>query len=150
MRLVIQKVKNSNIIVKEKTYAKINKGVLVFVGIEETDTSKDIDIAAKKITNLELIPYSNGKFGKNIKKAKEEIMLIPQFTLCANLIKNKISFSNAKKPKFARKMFDRLVEKLKTKGLKVVSGKFGSYMKIRYINDGPVNFYLDTSLISSK
>ncbi|MBU3935066.1 D-tyrosyl-tRNA(Tyr) deacylase [Patescibacteria group bacterium] len=146
MRILIQKVESASIFINKQKISQIDSGLLIFVGIDEQDDKSDIDTAVSLITQNRLIPDENGKFCFSLKDKNQPLLVIPQFTLCAQFSGKKPNFLKAKKPALAIKIFDNLVSSLISQKTTVVTGKFGAYMKVHCINDGPVNFYFDTKL----
>lgn len=142
MRALIQKVSSAKVEVKNKTISSINDGLLIFIGIYFNDTLNDIDKLYKKILNIRLFEDKN-QF--SVLDVQGEILLVSQFTLCADTKRgNRPSFKSAMEPKSAKKMFDCLVNKFKNSKLKIKEGKFGETMDITLKNNGPMTIFLDT------
>ena len=142
MRELIQKVSSAKVEVKNKTISSINDGLLIFIGIYFNDTLNDIDKLYNKILNIRLFEDKN-QF--SVLDVQGEILLVSQFTLCADTKRgNRPSFKSAMEPKSAKKMFDFLVNKFKNSKLKIKEGKFGETMDITLKNNGPMTIFLDT------
>tara|TARA_B000000441_G_C21709273_1_gene331369 strand:+ start:279 stop:713 length:435 start_codon:yes stop_codon:yes gene_type:complete len=142
MRALIQKVSSAKVEVKNKTISSINDGLLIFIGIYFNDTLNDIDKLYNKILNIRLFEDKN-QF--SVLDVQGEILLVSQFTLCADTKRgNRPSFKSAMEPKSAKKMFDCLVNKFKNSKLKIKEGKFGETMDITLKNNGPMTIFLDT------
>ena len=142
MRALIQKVSSAKVDVENKTISSINDGLLIFIGIYFNDTLNDIDKLYNKILNIRLFEDKN-QF--SVLDVKGEILLVSQFTLCADTKRgNRPSFKSAMEPKSAKKMFDCLVNKFKNSKLKIKEGKFGETMDITLKNNGPMTIFLDT------
>ena len=142
MRALIQRVSSAKVEVKNKTISSINDGLLIFVGIYFNDTLNDIDKLYNKILNIRLFEDKN-QF--SVLDVEGEILLVSQFTLCADTKRgNRPSFKSAMGPKSAKKMFDCLVNKFKNSKLKIKEGKFGETMDITLKNNGPMTIFLDT------
>ena len=142
MRALIQKVSSAKVEVKNKTISSINDGLLIFIGIYFNDTLNDIDKLYNKILNIRLFEDKN-QF--SVLDVQGEILLVSQFTLCADTKRgNRPSFKSAMEPKSAKKMFDFLVNKFKNSKLKIKEGKFGETMDITLKNNGPMTIFLDT------
>ena len=142
MRALIQKVSSAKVDVENKTISSINDGLLIFIGIYFNDTINDIDKLYNKILNIRLFEDKN-QF--SVLDVKGEILLVSQFTLCADIKRgNRPSFKSAMEPKSAKKMFDCLVNKFKNSKLKIKEGKFGETMDITLKNNGPMTIFLDT------
>jgi len=125
---------------------KINKGLLIFVGISKSDTNSDIEYVVDKSVNLRLFPDVNGKFHFSVRDIKGELMVISQFTLYGETRRGRRpSFSDAMGPVEAEDIFNKVIQRFKSNsGLAVAEGQFGSHMDIKLINDGPVTIWLDS------
>lgn len=144
MRALIQRVTSANVKVDGKIVGKIGKGFLVFLGIYEEDTEEKIEKLTKKIINLRIFNDENDKMNLSIKDVKGEILLISQFTLCADTKKgNRPSFVSAKNPKDANMIYEKTIENIKNENIVVEKGIFGADMKVELLNDGPVTILLD-------
>lgn len=145
MRAVIQRVKSASVKIEKKPISSIKQGYVVLLGIAEEDSQQDIDLMAGKIKNLRIFEDSDGKMNKAIIDIEGDVLVVPQFTLLADLDKGRRpSFSAAAKPGKAENIYTQVIDKLKSKGLRVFSGVFGAHMQIELINDGPVTIMLDT------
>jgi len=145
MRLIIQRVSQAKVTVNKKIVGQINKGFLVFLGVAQNDTEKELDWLVRKLVNLRITADKNNKMNLSLKDVKGEILVISQFTLFANCKKgNRPSFIKAANPQKAEKFYNLFIKKLKTYNLKVNSGVFGAMMQISLINDGPVTIILDS------
>lgn len=145
MKALVQRVNFSNLKIEGEIYSKINKGLLVLLGIEKEDTQKDIDYIVKKVTNLRIFEDEKGKMNLSVKDIEGEIMLVSQFTLCADCSGgNRPSFINAQLPDIANKMYEEVIEKIKQLGITVQTGVFGADMKINLENDGPVTIMIES------
>ena len=144
MRVLIQRVTSASVKVDGKIVGKIGKGFLVFLGIYEEDTEEKIEKLTKKIINLRIFNDENDKMNLSIKDVKGEILLISQFTLCADTRKgNRPSFVSAKNPKDANKIYEKIIESIRNENIIVEKGIFGADMKVELLNDGPVTILLD-------
>ena len=144
MRVLIQRVTSASVKVDGKIVGKIGKGFLVFLGIYEEDTEEKIEKLTKKIINLRIFNDENDKMNLSIKDVKGEILLISQFTLCADIRKgNRPSFISAKNPKDANMIYEKTIENIKNENIVVEKGIFGADMKVELLNDGPVTILLD-------
>jgi D-aminoacyl-tRNA deacylase len=146
MRAVIQRVLETSVKVEGEIIARINKGLLVFVGVENTDTQEDILWLSAKIAKMRIFSDENGLMNKSVIDTQGEIVLVSQFTLFANTKKgNRPSFTDSAKPKIAISIYKDLIKQLETDlGKSIQSGEFGADMKISLINDGPVTICMDT------
>jgi D-tyrosyl-tRNA(Tyr) deacylase len=144
MRVVIQRSKNANVIINNKIYNEIEKGIVLFVCFESTDTEADIDYMVKKVTNLRIFDDEDGIMNKSIKDIEGEILSISQFTLLADVKKgNRPSYIKAMRPDEATKLYDIFNEKL-NKEIPTKTGIFGSDMTINIANDGPITIIIDS------
>ena len=143
MKVVVQRVINSSVLIDSKDEEKIDKGLMVLVGFTYNDTIEDINYIIKKIVNLRIFEVDD-KMTLSVKDINGSILAIPQFTLYANPYKgNRPSFENALEPKEANRLFDIFKEEL-SKNIDAKYGKFGSDMKVSLINDGPVTIIIDS------
>ena len=144
MRALIQRVTSASVKVDGEIVGKIGKGFLIFLGIYEEDTEEKIEKLTKKIVNLRIFNDENDKMNLSIKDVKGEILLISQFTLCADTRKgNRPSFVSAKNPKDANVIYEKTIESIRNEGVIVEKGIFGADMKVELLNDGPVTILLD-------
>lgn len=144
MRALIQRVTSASVKVDGEIVGKIGKGFLIFLGVYEEDTEEKIEKLTKKIVNLRIFNDENDKMNLSIKDVKGEILLISQFTLCADTRKgNRPSFVSAKNPKDANVIYEKTIESIRNEGIIVEKGIFGSDMKVELLNDGPVTILLD-------
>ena len=146
MRVVIQRVTNASVTVESKVVAEIQKGLLVFVGIEEADTQEDLDWLVTKITQLRIFNDENEVMNLSVQDIDGDVLVVSQFTLHAATKKgNRPSYIKAAKPDFAIPMYERFVKALELKlGKKVPTGIFGADMKVLLLNDGPVTILIDS------
>ena len=144
MRALIQRVTSASVKVEGRIVGKIGKGFLVFLGIYKEDTEEKIEKLTKKIINLRIFNDENDKMNLSIKDVKGEILLISQFTLCADTRKgNRPSFITAKNPNEANEIYKKTIESIENEGIIVEKGIFGADMKVELLNDGPVTILLD-------
>jgi len=145
LKLVVQRVKKSNLKIKNKLYSSINTGMVILIGISKNDNYEMAKELANKIIKLRIFNDDNGKMNKNIMQIKGEVLVVSQFTLYADTNKgNRPSFINAAKPELAISLYNHFIDELqKLISSKVRTGKFGAEMKIELINDGPVTIILE-------
>ena len=144
MRALIQRVTSASVKVDGEIVGKIGKGFLIFLGVYEEDTEEKIEKLTKKIANLRIFNDENDKMNLSIKEVKGEILLISQFTLCADTRKgNRPSFVSAKNPKDANVIYEKTIESIRNECIIVEKGIFGADMKVELLNDGPVTILLD-------
>ena len=146
MRTVIQRVANASVTVEAKVVSEIQKGLLVFVGIEEADSQEDLDWLVTKITQLRIFNDENEVMNLSVQDIDGDVLVVSQFTLHAATKKgNRPSYIKAAKPDIAIPMYERFVKTLESKlGKKVPTGIFGADMKVLLLNDGPVTIQMDS------
>ena len=144
MKALVQRVAHGSVTINSKEIANIDKGLLILLGIFHSDTERDVLKVCKKILNLRIFNDSNDKIYYNIQDIKGEILLISQFTLCANVKKgNRPSFIDAMPPNQAEQLFERVAEGLSLY-VKTKIGQFGSMMSVSLVNEGPMTIMIDT------
>lgn len=145
MITVIQRVLKASVSVEGIVISSIEKGMLVFAGLEKGDNGTDTDYTLKKISELRIFEDSEGKMNRSIADTGGELLVVSQFTLAGNIHKGRRpGFDNAMEPHTAQKMFDDFVGELKKTGISVKTGRFGAHMEVSLINDGPVTFIIDS------
>lgn len=145
MRVVIQRVSKAKVIADGEENGVIDKGFLLLVGVEEEDTSEDVDYLTRKIANMRIFEDEEGKMNLSLREVDGEILSISQFTLHADTKKgNRPSFIKAANPDKADQLYDELNKKLRDEGFNVETGVFGADMQVSLINDGPVTILVDS------
>ncbi len=146
MRSVIQRVSNASVKVDGAITGQIRQGLLVLVGIEDTDGQEDLEWLSGKIVNLRIFNDEEGVMNKSVKDIDGEILVVSQFTLHAATKKgNRPSYIRASKPETAVPMYEKFKQQLATDlGKEIQSGIFGADMKVELLNDGPVTIIIDT------
>jgi D-tyrosyl-tRNA(Tyr) deacylase len=146
MRAVIQRVSEASVTVDENITGIIKNGLLVFLGIEDADTSEDIEWLSSKIVNLRIFNDEYGVMNISLKDNNGDILLVSQFTLHALTKKgNRPSYIRASKPNIAIPLYEQMIARLeKDLGKQIQTGVFGADMKVRLLNDGPVTIVIDT------
>ena len=146
MRIVIQRVSNGSVAVDGKVIGTIQKGLLVFVGIEDADTAEDVIWLSNKIVNLRIFDDERKVPNISVRDIKGEILLVSQFTLQASTKKgNRPSYIKASKAEIAIPLYEKLIRQLENDlGKKIETGEFGADMKIALVNDGPVTIIMDS------
>ena len=144
MKALIQRVSSSQVNVFGKKVGSIEKGLLVFLGLEKQDTRPMAEKMINKIISYRVFPDQNQKMNLSLQDTNGEILVISQFTLAADT-KNgtRAGFSTAMSPTDAESLYDYFIEIAKSSSLKVETGIFGADMKVSLINDGPVTFLLE-------
>jgi D-aminoacyl-tRNA deacylase len=146
MRVVIQRVSEASVTVNESITGSINQGLLVLMGIEDADTSEDIDWLVGKIVNLRIFNDENDVMNRSVLDIGGQILLVSQFTLHASTKKgNRPSYIKASKPEIAVPMYEKMITELAIAlGKPIQTGIFGADMKVRLLNDGPVTITIDS------
>ena len=144
MKVVVQRVLNSSVVIDDKYEEKINKGLMILLGMTYNDGIEDIDYLVNKILNLRIFEKDN-KMNLSVKDINGDILLIPQFTLYANPYDgNRPSFNDALDKEEAEELFCIFKEKISSIYNSVKFGKFGSDMKVSLINDGPITIIIES------
>ena len=146
MKAVIQRVSEASVTIEGKVKSKIEKGLLILLGIEDADSKNDIEWLCKKITNLRIFGDKNGVMNLSVKDIKGAMIVVSQFTLHASTKKgNRPSYLKASKPDIAIPLYESFVEELKiVSELDIQTGEFGADMKVALLNDGPVTIIIDS------
>jgi D-tyrosyl-tRNA(Tyr) deacylase len=146
MRTVIQKVSEASITIEKDKTKKIGPGLLILLGIEESDGQSDIEWLSGKISRLRIFNDDAGIMNLSVLDVKGEIMIVSQFTLHASTRKgNRPSYIKAAAPETAIPLYNSFIEQMQQDlGKTVVTGEFGAYMLISLTNDGPVTISIDT------
>ena len=145
MKLVIQRVLESKVLVNQKIVAQISHGLLVLVGFTANDTVNQVDYLVRKLLALRIFEDDAGKMNLSVNDIHGEILVVSQFTLYADTQKgNRPSFIQAAKPEIAIPLYESFIQKLKqSSDLVIQNGIFGADMKVHLINDGPVTIIME-------
>ena len=145
MKLVIQRVNESNLKIDGNNFSSIGNGMVILIGISKEDDTSKLKKLVTKLSNLRIFNDEFGKMNKNINDIKGEILVVSQFTLYADIKKgNRPSFTNAAKPIIAINIYQKFIDELQAViNTKIKTGQFGADMKIELINDGPVTIILE-------
>lgn len=146
MIAVVQRVTEAAVAIEGSVTSKINKGLLILLGIEEADGDEDIEWLSSKLVSLRIFSDNEGVMNVNVKDDGGDILLVSQFTLLASTKKgNRPSYIKAAKPPIAIPLYEKMIDKLAQElGKAVQTGEFGADMKISLVNDGPVTILIDT------
>lgn len=146
MKAVIQRVAHSSVAIDGETVGSVNQGFMILLGVEQGDTENDVDKLIKKIPVLRIFEDENGKMNLSCIDVDGEMLVISQFTLCADCSHGRRpSFTKSAPPAEAEKLYEYFVDELKKSGVKKVdTGRFGADMKVELLNDGPVTIILDS------
>ena len=146
MRVVIQRVQEASVTIENSIVGEVGLGLLVLLGIEESDTLEDIDYLVKKLNQLRIFSDEEGKMNASIQDVQGSFLVVSQFTLHASTKKgNRPSFIRAAHPDQAIPLYNVFISALnKFANVSVETGEFGADMKVRLLNDGPVTLLLDS------
>ena len=146
MRVVVQRVSQSNVKVSGEVIGEIKEGLMVLVSFVDEDNDTDLDWMTKKIINLRIFNDDEGKMNRSVQDIGGDILLISQFTLHGSTKKgNRPSFIKAAKPDFAKVMYEKFIKVLEQSlGKEIQTGEFGGDMKVSLINDGPTTIIIDS------
>ena len=148
MKAVVQKVKNASVTIENDKVSSIKQGYLILFGAEKGDTKAQADWLANKVSVLRCFPDENGKMNLSIQDIKGEMLIVSQFTLCADIKKGtRPSFDNAMNPSEANELYEYFVSKVKENNIPVQTGVFGAHMEVELLNDGPVTFVIQPPVL---
>ena len=146
MRVVAQRVASASVVVGEDTVGAIGHGLLLFVGVEETDSEVDVNWLSAKLCKLRIFPDAAGVMNRNVSEVGGQVLAVSQFTLFASIKKgNRPSWSRAARGDVSQPLFERFVRQLEMDlGIKVETGVFGADMRVSLTNDGPITLFIDS------
>ncbi len=145
LRAVVQRVKRAAVSVDGKLVSSISAGHLVFLGVEQGDTGKDLEYLADKVVNLRVFEDQQGKMNLSVKDIGGELLVVSQFTLCGDCRKGRRpSFTSAASPDRAEAMYEEFCVLAEEHGVPVKKGVFQAHMEVELVNDGPVTILLDS------
>jgi len=145
MRAVIQRVKESRVVVQGNVVGEIKKGLLVFLGVGEGDGKRDVEYMVQKIHELRIFPDEKGAMNLSCVDVGGEVLVVSQFTLWGDVRKGRRpSFTRAARPEMAKGLYEEVVAGLRQRGIKVETGIFQEMMDVFIVNDGPVTILLDS------
>lgn len=146
MRTVIQRVRHASVTIEGRVKSEIGQGLLILVGVEDSDTQEDINWLAQKIAALRIFDDAEGVMNLSLSDIGGEALVVSQFTLWASYKKgNRPSYIRASRPDKAIPMYEAFCARLsEVLGRPVGTGEFGADMKVELLNDGPVTICMDT------
>ena len=146
MRVVIQRVLHAQVEVNSQSVGRIDKGLLVYLGVGKEDTLKDAEFIAEKLINLRIFPDDAGKMNLSLLDVGGAVLLVSNFTLHGDCRKGRRpGFDDAAQPQLADQLYEKVADLIARQGVSVEKGVFGEYMHVTSTNDGPINFLLDSS-----
>ena len=146
MRAILQRVLNASVKVDGKTIGEIDKGLLVFLGVGDGDTEKDLKYIADKCIGLRIFSDEEDKMNLSLTDVGGQMLVISQFTLYGDCRKGRRpSFTSSMEPVKAKEMYESFIKYVEETDIKTAHGEFGADMKVELINDGPVTLMLDST-----
>ena len=152
MKAVVQRVKRSSVTIDGKVVGEIGQGLMVLLGVSEDDTERECDYLADKIAGLRIFEDDAGKMNRSLLDIQGEMLIVSQFTLCADVHKgNRPSFIESAPPQEANALYEAFCSALSENGVrKVEKGVFGAHMEVSLLNNGPVTILYDTDTWKGK
>jgi D-tyrosyl-tRNA(Tyr) deacylase len=145
VRLVIQRVSRAAVRVDEETVGEIAHGLLILIGVREGDDERTAPRLAVKAAELRIFPDEEGRFNRSLLETGGEALVVSQFTLYGDVRKGRRpSFNDAARPEVAEPLVEAFATALEALGVRVARGRFGAYMQVELVNDGPVTLVLDS------
>ncbi|MCQ2972862.1 MAG: D-aminoacyl-tRNA deacylase [archaeon] len=142
MKLIIQRVSQASVEVDNKIVGQIGKGLMVLIGIKDTDSEQEADYLVNKLLKMRIFKDDEGKMNRSVQDVVGELLLISQFTLYSSHKKHRPSFHKAMNFKDAELLYNYFCEKC-SENINVETGSFGDYMEVKLVNDGPVTISIE-------
>ena len=147
MRALIQRVCRATVRVEEQVVGQIDRGLLILLGISDTDGLSDMEYVAEKCVNLRIFEDNQGKMNRSLLDTGGQALVVSQFTLHADTRKGRRpSFNRAASPDIANSIYEQFVQRLRTFGIHTETGVFGAYMQVEIHNTGPVTLMIDSEI----
>ncbi len=151
MKALLQRVSTASVAVDGEILSEIGAGFLILLGVARGDDEEDARVLAEKISKFRVFCDENGKMNRSVTDIGGEILIVSQFTLCANYAHgNRPDFLSAESPDRANALYECFSACLREKGIPVGMGKFGADMKVSLVNDGPVTVMLESDVLRKK
>jgi D-tyrosyl-tRNA(Tyr) deacylase len=145
MRIVAQRVAEASVLVQGNTVGRIQRGLLVFLGVSRDDTVEDADYLLDKLLWLRIFPDEETKMNRNVQESAGALLIVSQFTLYGDCRKGRRpSFDRAAPPARARELYDYFLERARAGPVPVQTGEFQATMEVRLVNEGPVTIWIDS------
>jgi D-aminoacyl-tRNA deacylase len=149
MRAVIQRVKEASVDVEGQRVGEIGPGLLVLLGVAKTDTRRDADYMADKLTGLRIFPDEAGKMNRDVMETGGGMLVVSQFTLYGDVRRGRRpGFDKAADPQQARVLYEYFIEAARGRGIGVQTGVFQALMSVHLVNEGPVTIIVDSETIT--
>ncbi len=144
MRVLVQRVTRASVRVGDRVSGAIERGFAVLVGFTHTDALEHVEWMAEKLVGLRLFADDEDKMNRSIVDAGGAMLVVSQFTLYGDAAKGRRpSFVDAARPEHAQPLYDRFVDGLRQRGVRVETGEFGAAMEVEIVNDGPVTLWIE-------
>ena len=144
MRVLIQRVIRASVSTEQREVGSIGPGLVLLVGIRETDAPAAAEFCADKCANLRIFDDAEGRLNRSVRDVEGEVLAISQFTLYGDCRKGRRpGFSHAAAPDLARPLYEAFIERLEEHGIRVARGVFGAHMSVEIHNDGPVTLLVE-------
>lgn len=144
MKALIQRVKRASVTVDDNVVGEIAAGLLILVGIRDSDTEKQMEFVADKCLNLRIFEDEAGKFNHSILETGGDVLVVSQFTLYGDTRKGRRpSFTDAARPEVSEPLYESFVNRIREQGVKTETGIFGAMMDVELVNDGPVTLMVE-------
>lgn len=146
MRMVVQRVSEASVEADGEVTGKIDRGLLIFLGIKKGDSPAEADFLARRAVSLRIFPDEHGKMNRNVMEAGGDLLVVSQFTLYGTCTKGlRPSFDAAAPPEEARILYEHFLVKVRETGIRVAAGKFQAFMRVNLVNEGPVTLICDAN-----
>jgi D-tyrosyl-tRNA(Tyr) deacylase len=148
MRLVVQRVKHAWVEVGRELVGRIDEGMVILLGIKRDDSIDDVEYLVDKVLGLRIFEDHAGKMNLSVLDKGGQVLVVSQFTLYGDCRKGRRpSFDEAGPPEVATNLYDRFVDEIRNRGVKVETGRFGAVMDVNLVNSGPVTLLLDSNRV---
>ena len=151
MKALIQRVKSASVSIDGEIVSSIEQGYLILLGVKKGDDAEDARLLAEKISKLRVFSDENGKMNRSVTDIGGSILVVSQFTLCANYAHgNRPDFLNAEAPDAANALYLHFVSLLRDMGIPTETGRFGTDMQVALVNDGPVTIDMESEVLRKR
>jgi D-tyrosyl-tRNA(Tyr) deacylase len=145
MRALVQRVARAEVQVAATTVGTIERGLLVLLGVRESDTQRDVEYLAAKVVTIRIFEDEQGKMNRDVQEVQGAVLVVSQFTLYGDCRKGRRpSFTQAARPEVAQQLYEAFLAAVARHGVPVAHGTFGAHMAVRLVNDGPVTLLLES------
>lgn len=151
MKALIQRVKSASVSIDGEIVSSVEQGYLILLGVKKGDDAEDARLLAEKIGRLRVFSDENGKMNRSVTDIGGSILVVSQFTLCANYAHgNRPDFLNAEAPDAANALYLHFVSLLRDMGIPTETGRFGADMQVALVNDGPVTIDMESEVLRKR